>query len=102
MSGRGPDAGTLLERALVASASAAGCPITVESRRSMPWYSATFAGERHEMAVRADAGAALVYWLETLPEAEFELRGHCVADLAVAGVADGGVIALEALTLIDA
>jgi len=90
------DAGTLLARALVADAARRGLAVTVRDWRSHPWASATFVGSRHVaiLVVEGDAAA----WLAALPEAEFGLRGHIVADLVVARAGDGQ-IDLQALTL---
>lgn len=99
---RGPDAATLLERALLASAAAAGCPVAIARSGWEHWASATFAGARHEILLSATDGAALRAWLAALPEAEFALRGHLVADLAVAALhCDGGeaTARIEALTV---
>lgn len=101
---RGPDAGVLLTRALLASAAAAGCPVVLVTSDWTRWASATFTGARHAIAVRAMASPHLDAWLAALPDAEFRLRGHLVADIAVAGLAREGVgvaMRLEALTLED-
>jgi len=88
----------------------AGLQIVIEEIRSRSWASATFAGARHELTFRIEgegAGAASRMFLETLTEAEFELRNHILADIAL--VADerldcgnGVRISLEALTVEDA
>ena len=90
------DAGTLLARALVADAARRGLSVTVRDWRSHPWASATFVGNRHvaTLVVEGDAAA----WLGALPDAEFSLRGHIVADLVAAHVG-GGQIDVQALTL---
>lgn len=101
---RGPDAGARLERALVASADQAGCVVTVADATWERWASATFAGARHTLWLVGAAEPALDTWLAGLPDAEFALRGHLIADLAVIGVKriDAHVrITLEALTVID-
>jgi hypothetical protein len=79
---RGPDAATLVERALVANAAVAGVMLAVLSVKSVRWESATFAGMRHRLDVSGD-GVEPAAWLAALPEAEFELRGHLVADAVV-------------------
>ena len=81
---RGPDAATLLERALVEGAAAAGCAVTIRAADWTRWSSATFTGARHELTLEAEASSALNTWTAALPEAEFRLRGHVVADLCVA------------------
>ena len=78
--------------------------------RSVDWQSLTFIGERHELTLRvlgsqADAIAARL--VDEIEEAEFALRGHIVADIAVAEppmhCSDGSIeVKLEALTLVDA
>ena len=83
---RGPDAGTLLSRALAESAVRARCPVELVSTQWTRWASATFAGARHVLMLSAASGPAFDKWLEELPEADFELRGHIVADLVIAGV----------------
>ncbi|MGN6375552.1 MAG: hypothetical protein ACTHMG_08350 [Sphingomonas sp.] len=100
MMARGPDAGTLLTRALIA----AGPAVTVVARQATPWASATFSGARHEMTLTAPASARLERWLAALPEADFTLRGHLVTDLVVTSVTTsdaGAIIRLEALTVED-
>ena len=99
---RGPDAGVMLERALVASARTASCPVTIESADWKRWASATFTGARHELVLRGGCGAALDDWLAALPEVDLPLGRYLLADLVVASVvrAEGEArIALEALTV---
>ena len=99
---RGPDAATQLERALVAAAAAAGCPIDIVTSDWTRWASATFTGARHSLTLRAGASPMLDVWLVGLSEAEFALRGYLVADIHVMRMtrAEGVVtIALEALTV---
>lgn len=99
---RGPDAAILLERALLAGAEAAGCPLTVTAADWTRWASATFTGARHMLTLGGAASPALDRWLVGLSEAEFALRNHLVADLSVTRVTrtDGvATIALEALTV---
>ena len=99
---RGPDAATLLERALLASAEAAGCPVAIAAADWTRWASATFAGARHVLTLSGAASPALDRWLVGLSDTEFALRNHLVADLSVIRVtrADGvATIALEALTV---
>lgn len=70
-------------------------PAEMHSSRERPWASVTFTGARHWFALsvgpaRVDAITAL------LPDFEFDLPGHLVADIAVAGTrADGDRILLE-------
>lgn len=99
---RGPDAETLLRRALEASAEAAGCPVTLVHSDWTRWASATFTGARHLLALTAPPSPALDRWIAALPEAELRLRGHLVADLVVEHVRRSGeavTLSLEVLTV---
>lgn len=78
---RGPDAGVLLERALLRHAVQHGIDLSIVSAGWTRWASATFAGARHDLLVAAAPSPALDAWIADLPEAEFALRGHLVADL---------------------
>jgi hypothetical protein len=80
----------------------------VEEIRSRSWASATFAGARHELTFRIEgegAGAAADAFLATLTAAEFDLRGHILADIALVSEerTDEGLvrISLEGLTVED-
>lgn len=99
---RGPDAATLLKRALERHADAAGCDITLRIDETRGWASATFAGARHTitLTLRDDARGAL--WLGDIGEADLPMRGHLVADLVTLRVArrnDELRVTLEALTV---
>jgi len=99
---RGPDAATLLGRALLAGAERAGCPIAIAASDWTRWASVTFTGARHLLTLAAADSPALDTWLSGLPEAEFALRGHLVADLSVESVhREAGVVTilLEVLTV---
>nr|WP_231708405.1 hypothetical protein [Sphingomonas populi] len=99
---RGPDAGVRLERALVANAAQAGCPVTIADATWVRWASATFTGARHTLWLTGAAGPALDRWLADLPEAELSVRESLVADLRIVAVARTGEqarITLEALTV---
>ena len=99
---RGPDAATLLERALVAHALAAGCAVEVTAIDSARWASATFVGARHLVALTVTSAPALYDWLSGLPEADLVLRGHLVADLVVEHILREDqmvTLALEILTV---
>lgn len=99
---RGPDAHTLLGRALLAEAVAAGCPATLLRSDWKRWASATFTGARHQLVLSVPAGTSLERWIAALPDAEFTLRGHLVADLVIGEVRREGDLAelsLEALTV---
>ena len=65
--------------------------LTLLSSGSEPWASVTFTGERHRYAF--GPGPLPL----DLPEAEFVLPGHVVADLTVASTPEG--ICIEALTI---
>lgn len=99
---RGPDAATQLERALIASAEAAGCPVTIVEADLTRWASVTFSGARHMVTLGGAASPALSRWIDGLPEAEFALRGHLAADLSVEAVrreGDAVRVMLEVLTV---
>lgn len=99
------DPGTELERAICASFGHLPAALEVEERSSRPWASITFVGARHRLrlGLRGPGAAALAdAFLCGLPEREFDLRGHLMADIAliedVRG--DGSVrLTLEALTV---
>lgn len=97
---RGPDAATQLSRALEQT----GPGVIVVTRDATPWASVTFAGARHRLTLDAPATPGLDRWLAGLPETEFALRGHLVADLAVTGIelSNGrAVVTIEVLTVED-
>lgn len=99
---RGPGVATLLERALLAGAEGAGCPVTVVEADLTRWASVTFSGARHMLTLAAPPSPALSRWIAALPEAEFRLRGHLVADLSVEAVRREGDtvrVMLEILTV---
>jgi len=99
---RGPDAATLLGRALTANAEAAGCPVAVQSADWTRWASATFTGARHMLSLSAPPSPELTAWIAALPEAEIALRGHLLADLSVVAARharDTITIELEVLTV---
>lgn len=101
---RWPDPGAQLERALVRHAADAGIALTVVANAATPWASVTFAGARHRLTLAASPSCALESWLAGLPEAEFSLRGHLVADLAPvsrARTGESAEIGLEVLTVED-
>lgn len=60
--------------------------LVVEGVKSRSWASATFTGARHEVDLRlegAGAAAAAAAFLENLECAEFDLRGHILADISL-------------------
>lgn len=86
---------------VAAMAARGGAEARVTGVRSRPWASATFAGARHRLEIRLPAGQVPAF-VEGLSEAEFGLRGHLVADIAVTGRRVGGdetVLEVEALTI---
>lgn len=73
-----------------------------------PWCSATFLGAQHSIVLRFDGDLAAQQaeaFAEILPEAQFTLRGHIVADVGAVTVreeVDGGAsISLSILTIED-
>lgn len=101
---RGPDIGTLLVRALYRDSCRAGCALEIRESDWVRWSSATFCGARHMMTWSAAPSPALDAWLIALPDADFILRGHLLADVSVARLsraADIVQIEMEALTLED-
>lgn len=101
---RGPDAATLLERALLADAAATGIAVTIERSDMTHWASVNFTGARHALTLRAIAEPTLDAWAAALPDIDLPLRGHLLADLEVKEVhrAKGETrLVLEALTVED-
>lgn len=98
---RGPDAATLLERRLRIAAEAAGATIAITASDWTRWASATFNGARHRLTIRGE-GAPFEAWAVALPEADLPLRGHLVADLAIAArrvMTDDVAFDIEVLTV---
>lgn len=83
--------------------------ITVDQLVSRSWASTTFSGARHELRLSlagAGAAAAADRFIAGLPEAEFDLRGHIVADMVLVSVerqpaGEQVLLSLEALTVVD-
>ena len=85
--------------------------LTVDRIASRSWASATFTGSRHDLDLRLEgegAEAKADAFLEQLDEAEFQLRGHILADIKLIaqrrhrGLAGMVVmLSLEALTVED-
>lgn len=79
----------------------------LEEVRSRSWASVTFSGARHELAFRLEgegAEAAAAGLLSGLDAAEFPLRGHILADIALVSEERRPGFArvrLEALTVED-
>ena len=101
------DAATAFLRAIRASFASFPGRFTLHELVSRGWASVTFTGARHRIAFSLDgdgAGEAADSFLGSLAEAEFDLRGHILADVSLAGEerAEGTVrISLEALTVED-
>ncbi|HEX8667963.1 MAG TPA: hypothetical protein VF727_06280 [Allosphingosinicella sp.] len=100
------DATTALLRAIRSAFENFG-GFALEEIRSRSWASITFSGARHELAFRLEGeGAELAAerFLARLNAAEFRLRGHLLADIAVLQEErrrDWARIRLEALTVED-
>lgn len=83
--------------------------VEIEELRSRSWASATFVGARHELTFRVSgegATSAADRFIATLGAAEFDLRGHVLADLALVSEErrdgeDAVRIQVEALTVED-
>jgi hypothetical protein len=83
--------------------------ILLSEIRSVDWQSLTLTGERHEITLRVpgpDAEAVVNDLVSGIEDAEFSIRGHLLADIAVAAAParalDGSVtLAFEALTIAD-
>ena len=94
-------------RALLARAGEDSDRILLTNVESTDWQSLTFVGERHQFrfSIRGPAGAELLdRFLAGLDDAEFEIPGHVVADIAVERVdkqarSEDLSVAIEALTI---
>ncbi len=99
---RGPDAGSLVRRAIERDARHARGAVTVALDESTRWASATFVGARHRLTLAGDDSDAFTRWLERLGEADLPIRGQLVADLCVVSVvhhAGRATASVEALTV---
>ncbi|MCJ8191873.1 hypothetical protein [Sphingomicrobium aestuariivivum] len=103
-------AATSLLRAVINRTGLPRDRILLREFRSVDWHSLTYQGERHCISLRlppphaAETARALTDGLE---DAEFEIGGHLVADIALACPPihgeDGSIgIEIEALTLAEA
>ena len=75
----------------------------IESRQT-PWASATFSGARHHYVLLVPENSESAR-LAQLDQCEFDLPGHVLADIVLAGrveQADASRVAIEALTVEDA
>lgn len=101
------DAASAFLRAIHAALAAFGGRFTLHELVTRGWASVTFSGARHRIAFSLDgegAGEAADGLIGSLREAEFDLRGHILADIALAGEersAEGVRLTLEALTVED-
>lgn len=101
-----PTASALL-RALLERAGVARDRILLTNIRSADWQSLTFVGERHDIQLRipgAASGAIAERLCLGLEDAEFDIPGQIVAEIAVRGgparQPDGAVLLhIEALTI---
>lgn len=101
------EAATALLRALCVHFVHFAGTFRIEELVSRPWASVTFRGARHRVTLALEgegAGDAADAFLGGLTEAEFELPGHILADIAPAGekrTGDRVRLTLEALTVED-
>lgn len=71
--------------------------------REKPWASITFAGTRHSFAVHWDGPSspnAMKNLAEMLPDHEFLIPGHFVADILVTEQSEFQLL-IEALSIVD-
>lgn len=95
MSG-GPDAHRAILRAIEPLLPATA---RLVDSRAEPWRSATFAGARHRLRLQIDDPVDMARFASLLPDHEFRLTGHIVADaIGRAEGADGGLV-VELLTV---
>lgn len=98
-----------LLRALLARAGVDKNRILLSNFRSTDWNSLTFAGERHDIALRIPgpgAAAVAALLIDGLEEADFAIPGQIVADIALARPpghhSDGAItLEIEALTVAE-
>lgn len=101
---KNPAAEIQLEVALKSTAEVRGASISVSDSDSTKWASVSFTGARHRITVRAMTSSGLDDWLNELPDIEFSLRGHILADLAVESVRrenEAVTVVIEALTVVE-
>ena len=89
----------------------AGCPsdrILLSAAKTIEWQSLTFVGERHLLSLKVVGPGAMDLALRLvtgIEDAEFELRGHFVADIAVidppCDCGDFAALGIEALTVAE-
>jgi len=98
-----------LLRAILNRAAVPRDRILLTEIRSVDWQSLTFVGERHEIEFRIPPPGALEICRRLtagLSEAEFDIRGNVVVDVAVTGepeaFEDGSLkLQIEALTIAE-
>ncbi len=98
-----------LLRALLGRAGVDRNRILLSNFRSTDWNSLTFAGERHEIALRIPgpgAAAVAALLMDGLEDADFVIPGQIVADIALVRAPtaqdDGGItLEIEALTVAE-
>ena len=103
------DAATALLRGIGASFRGFAGQFRVDELSSRSWASVTFTGARHQLAFTLEgegAAAAADAFRAAMAEAEFDLRGHILADIALAGeerteAGDRVGMRIEALTVED-
>lgn len=101
-------AAALLIRSIMARTGLDQDRIFISHAHSVDWQSLTFIGERHELALRLSAphaAAAATRLREGIADAEWDMPGQVVAEIAIAHecVGDDGsiLVHLEALTIAD-
>jgi hypothetical protein len=98
-----------LLRALLARGGVSRDRILLTDVRSTDWQSLTLVGERHELQLRVtgqDSAIVVERISAGLEDAEFNIRGQIVADIAVIGepmTSDDGStsVSIEALTIAE-
>ncbi|HEX8642997.1 MAG TPA: hypothetical protein VF702_03690 [Allosphingosinicella sp.] len=103
------DAATALLCALSANIGTFRGHFRVDSISSRPWASVTFSGARHRIAFTLEgegAAATADAFAARLGDAEFDMSGHILADIALVGderspAGDRVQVRIEALTVED-
>ena len=98
------DVGNLLARSIEIGARGLHCAVRARPLHATRWASATFSGARHALRLDAAPVPAFFEWLTALPERDFAIRGHLVADIVtreVRQLPDAVEVDLEILTLED-
>ena len=97
-----------LVKALLAAADDPAHRILLTEIRSVDWQSLTFVGERHELTLRLigpDAFRLAERLVRLLPDREWCIAGHIVADIAARLAAKDEIgsvsVAIEALTITE-